>query len=108
MTSDCGAVGYECAAEPKGHGYVPTCANATALSLQAGTDVDCGTVYKPGIPEAVATGQLSTDTVDVSFSRLTTIQMKLGLFDGKSGDEQPYFALGAEAIDTPEHKGSLR
>ena len=42
VTSDCGAVSNECTPQPGGHGYVPTCANASALSIKAGTDVDCG------------------------------------------------------------------
>lgn len=103
VTSDCGAIRDECAAEPDGHGYAPTCANASALSIKAGTDVDCGGVYAPGIPAAVAAGVLTEAEVDASFARLTSIQMKLGLFDDDKG-AQPYFNLGAEAIDTPEHR----
>ena len=103
VTSDCGAIRDECAPEPDGHGYASTCANATAVSIKAGTDVDCGGVYAPGIPVAVAAGVLTEAAVDESFSRLTTIQMKLGLFDNDK-DEQPYFGLGADDIDTAEHQ----
>jgi len=104
VTSDCGAIRDECVVEPDGHGYTgDNCANATALSIKAGTDVDCGGVYKQGIPDAIKAGLLTQDEVDVSFARLTTIQMRLGLFDdGKASDK--YFTLGSEAIDSPAHQ----
>ena len=103
MTSDCGAINDVCGAEPNGHGYAADCANATALSIKAGTDVDCGGVYTPGIPAAVSKGLLSEAEVDVSFSRLTEIQMKLGLFDNDK-QSNPFFNLGADDIDTPAHR----
>ena len=103
VTSDCGAVNDVCNPVAKGgHGYTATCANASALSVQAGTDVDCGGVYKGGIPAAVSGGLLTEAEVDVSFGRLTTVQMRLGLFDAGKG--APFFDLGAEAIDTPAHR----
>jgi len=103
VTSDCGAIRDQCVAEPNGHGTYPSCANATAASIKAGTDVDCGDVYPPGIPEAVSTGQLAASEVDASFARLATIQMKLGLFDNDK-PHQPYFGLGAADINSDAHQ----
>jgi len=48
VTSDCGAIRDVCKHEPDGHGFSgndPTCQNGTALSIQAGTDMDCGGRY---------------------------------------------------------------
>ena len=41
VTSDCDAVGDVYTHEPAGHGYASP-VNGTALSLKAGTDMDCG------------------------------------------------------------------
>ena len=104
VTSDCDAVGDVSAPAPGGHGY----ANATegaALSLRAGTDMDCGDwgahAYLKQLPAAVAAGLATEDDLDVALRRLTTIQMKLGLFDRK--DDQPLFQLGIGSVRKPEH-----
>ena len=82
VTGDCGAVQNECTDKPHGHNFTGTnCSLAAALSVQAGTDVDCGGVYGSGIPSAVKDGTLKEADVDTSFGRLTKMQMRLGLFD---------------------------
>jgi len=103
VTSDCGAIRDVCAKEPSGHGFAPDCAHGTADSVIAGCDVDCGGQYAPGIPKAIAGGLLTEADVDRSFSRLTSMQMQLGLFDSNKAD-QPYFNLGAKDISSPAHK----
>ena len=102
QTSDCGAIGNECQAEPRGHGIF-NCTEAAAASIKAGTDVNCGGIYQGQIETAVQTGLLSESDVDKAFARLTTQQMLLGLFDNDK-DSQPYFNLGVDHIDTPEHQ----
>ncbi len=102
VTSDCGAIRDECTDEPSGHGYT-NCTQATADSILAGTDVDCGGVYNAEIENAVKSGALKEGQVDVSFARLTTIQMRLGLFDNDKAT-QPYFNLGIDDIDTAQHQ----
>ena len=56
-----------------------------------------------GIPKAVADGLLTAAEVDVSFSRLASIQMKLGLLD-RNKEQQPYFNYGIDDIDTTSHQ----
>ena len=105
VTSDCGAVNNECQAEPKGHGLY-NCTEAAALSIKAGTDVDCSIhwyEFSKEIINAVAGGLLDEALVDQSFARLSTIQMELGLFDNNKA-QQPYFNLGIDHIDTAAHK----
>jgi|EP01046_Picozoa_sp_COSAG06_P023649 beta-glucosidase len=41
VTSDCDAVGDVYTPEPAGHGYASP-VDGTAMSLKAGTDMDCG------------------------------------------------------------------
>ena len=104
VTGDCGAVQNECTDKPHGHNFTGTnCSLAAALSVQAGTDVDCGGVYGSGIPSAVKDGTLKEADVDTSFGRLTKMQMRLGLFDADKA-QQPYFNFGLDVIDSPEHQ----
>ena len=63
VTSDCGAIRDECLPEPDGHGYLD-CVNATAASITAGTDVDCGGVYGDNVVAAVGGGALAEEAVD--------------------------------------------
>ena len=71
--------------------------------FSTGTDVNCGPIYGSQIVNAVDGGFLTEAEVDVSFGRLTRIQMELGLFDNDKA-EQPYFNLGIDDIDTVEHR----
>ena len=51
----------------------------------------------------MSSGLLKESDVDLSFSRLTTLQMELGLFDNDK-NSQPYFNLGIDHIDTEYHQ----
>lgn len=103
VTSDCGAIADICNKEPRGHGYAPDCTHAAADGIIAGTDMDCGGQYTPNIEKAVSGGLLTESDVDRTFSRLTDIQMRLGLFDSDK-KSQPYFNYGLEAIDSAAHQ----
>lgn len=74
--------------------------NGTALSLKAGTDMDCGDwgahAYLNELPKALAQGLVEEADLDRSLIRLTKLQMDLGLFDPK--EKQPYFNYGYGAI----------
>jgi beta-glucosidase-like glycosyl hydrolase len=99
VTSDCGAI-EDIYTQ---HNYTTDGINATAQSIAAGTDVDCGGVYSKFLSEAVQKRLLTHDQVDRSFSRLVDIQMRLGLFD-KNKEAQPYFNYGYDDIDTAAHQ----
>jgi len=98
VTSDCGAIQniYN------GHSYRPDAASAAAIGVTAGTDVDCGGVYKNALADALNKSEVTMAAVDLALSRLTKMQMKLGLFDNKA--EQPYFNYGIDKIDSAEHQ----
>lgn len=95
VTSDCDAVGdvYE------SHHYA-TPENGTALSLKAGTDMDCGDwgahAYLNELPGALKDGLVSEADLDRALVRLTKIQMELGLFDPK--EDQIFFNLGIDTL----------
>lgn len=58
ITSDCGAINDFYV--PGRHGTAKTPAEATAQAIGAGTDVECGSVYR-SLPEAVKTGIISEE-----------------------------------------------
>jgi beta-glucosidase len=76
VTSDCGAVGdifY-------GHRLVPTMAEAAALAVKIGCDLDCGWEYH-SLLEAVKKGLITEKEIDVALKRLFEARFKLGMFD---------------------------
>ena len=55
-------------------------AEAAALAVLRGTDLECGDTYR-ALPEAVKRGLLTEKDLDVSVGRLMTARFKLGMFD---------------------------
>lgn len=106
VTSDCGAVGDVYDKEPAGHGYANNTADAAAISLKAGTDTCCGDwgkhAYLNWLPQAVNESKVKQEDLDRALTRLTKLQMELGLFDPKQDQER--FQLGVDHINTPEHR----
>lgn len=80
VVSDCGAIDdiY------RRHKQVETRAEAAALSVKAGTDLDCGTEYA-GLNQAVAKGLIGEDEIDRSVKRLFEARFRLGMFDPPEG-----------------------
>ena len=94
IVSDCDAVGDEVT----GHKDQPDNAHASAVSIKAGTDLDCGSAYA-AIPDAVKQGLVSEKDVDVSLVRLMAARIRMGLIDGS-----PYDAIPASEINAPSHR----
>ena len=76
VVSDCGAI----ADIWKTHKIVKDEAEAAALAVTRGTDLECGDTYK-ALPEAVKRGLLTEKDIDVAVGRLMTARFKLGMFD---------------------------
>ena len=94
IVSDCGAIRDIVT----GHHYVASNATAVARALNAGTDINCGSMYSEHLPAALQGGEVSPDRIDSAFRRLVTVQMQLGLFDPV--EASPYSSYGLDAIDT--------
>ncbi len=98
------AVGDVYTPEPAGHGYASPL-DGVAMSLKAGTDMDCGDwgkkAYLTQLPAAVKAGKVSEADLDRALLRLTTLQMELGLFDPKANSH--FFTLGVDLIHSDEH-----
>ena len=52
------------------HNYTTTLVNASAVSLKAGTDVDCGTTYSTTLASAVNQSLVSEDQIRTALVRL--------------------------------------
>lgn len=83
------------------HRVVPTQAEAAALSLEAGTDLNCGVSFG-SLVEAVERGLTEEAAVDVAVRRLLTARMRLGMFDAP--ERVPWSGLPYSVNDSPEHK----
>lgn len=78
VVSDCGAIRDF---HQKGHHeYTKTPEESAAKAVIAGTDNNCGSVYK-SIPNAVKSGQLTEDEVNTSLKRLLIGRFQLGELD---------------------------
>ena len=97
VVSDCWAIPdfYE-----KGrHDYVPTAAEAAALAVKNGLDVECGSSFL-AIPEAVEKGLLDVNDLNRNVLRILTERFRLGEMDGTS----PWDDLDPAIVEGPQHR----
>lgn len=81
VVSDCWAINDFW--EPNRHGLTETPAEAGALAVDRGTDLNCGSVYDPNLKEAVLKELLDESKLDLALNRLFTARFKLGMFDNE-------------------------
>ena len=95
VTSDCDAI----ANVYTNHFFTTNGQNASAMSLKAGTDYDCGSTYGDTLQIALDQGLIEESDLDRANIRRYSLLAKLGYFDGPEG--QPYRALGWSDVNTP-------
>lgn len=83
-----------------GHKYVKTMAEAAAVSVLAGTDLNCGSSYF-GLLEAVEKKLLTEADVDVAIKRVLKARLQLGLF--APDKECAYLRIPASENNSPAH-----
>ncbi len=88
-----------------GHGTVKTPAEAAALAVHAGCDLECGCAYL-ALLDAVRQGLLDEATIDRSLARLFTARVRLGMFD--PAELVPYAHISFEVNDAPAHRALAR
>jgi beta-glucosidase len=77
IVSDYGAI-----AELMAHGVAADIAEAAALALQAGVDIDLmGDAYARGLPGALERGRVTIADIDAAVRRILALKQALGLFD---------------------------
>src|ERR1700727_409659 len=73
---------YNAIAELIRHGVAADLAEAAALALKAGVDMDMmANAYRDGLPMALSRGLVAMADIDVSVRRVLTLKEQLGLFD---------------------------
>lgn len=95
ITGDCGAV--DCV--QNNHHYTNNPNDTCAVVLDAGMDLDCGNFLQLNLPNAVASGKVTSAVVDTAVSHLLAVQIRAGIFDPPS--IQPYLKIGIDQISTP-------
>ncbi len=88
-----------------GHGVVGTPAEAAALAVKTGCDLECGCAY-PALLEAVEQELIDEATIDRSLVRLFTARMRLGMFDPPG--QVPFTSIPFEVNDSPAHRALAR
>ncbi|KAK3113806.1 hypothetical protein LTR53_008544 [Teratosphaeriaceae sp. CCFEE 6253] len=92
VTSDCDAVGNVYIP----HNFTNSAAAAAAVTLNAGTDLDCGSTYLQ-LNESVANGWTTEAQMDISLTRLYHALFTVGYFDGQA----EYDGLSWADVGTP-------
>ncbi|GAA4271205.1 glycoside hydrolase family 3 protein [Aquimarina gracilis] len=97
VVSDCWAINDFW--EPSKHELVKTPAEASALAVNRGTDLNCGDAFDPNLNEAVLKELIEEEQIDRALSRLMTARFKLGMFDPQetvSWSKIPYSVVGSD------------
>lgn len=97
VVSDCDAVGDIM----RTHHFVPTLAQASALAVNAGCDINCGSTLPRFLGEAVDKMLISTETIDRSLIRSITGRILLGDLDPM--EQNPYSNIPVSCLESPEH-----
>ena len=84
-----------------GHQAVGTAAEASALAVNAGCDLECGCAY-PALREAVELGLIDEATIDRAVQRLFSARARLGMFDPP--EQVPFARIPYEINNSPAHR----
>ena len=97
VVSDCGAIRDFF----RGHHVSDSAADAAALGVFSGTDLNCGTVYR-SLVQAVEQDLIAENEIDIAVKRLMMARMKLGMFDP---DEMvPWSDTPYDIVDCENHR----
>jgi beta-glucosidase len=102
VVSDCDAVGDI----TRTHHFVPTFAEAAALAVNAGCDINCGNTLPRFLGEAVDKMLISEETIDHSLTRSLTGRILLGDLDPE--EQNPYHTIPVSCLESPAHRELCR
>ena len=101
VVSDCGAISdiYN------GHKVVATAAEAAALGVKSGTDLECASVYR-NLTESLEKNLITVQDIDVALKRLFTARFRLGMFDPP--EMVKYSKIPYSVVDCGQNKALAR
>lgn len=102
VVSDCGAIPDIVS----GHKAAANLAEADALAVYAGCDLECGDAYQ-ALKDAVNNGLVSEQAIDTSVQRLYEARIRLGMFDNPTR-WGPWGIVPPKVIDSPAHRNLAR
>ena len=73
-----------------------------ALSLKAGTDLNCGSYFRLHLKDAFDQGLVTMEDIDQALLRIFVTRIKLGVFDPPSMN--PYSKISKDVVDSKPHK----
>ena len=97
IVSDCGAI----ADIWKYHEVADTPEEASALSIKAGLDLNCGRTFE-SLKKALDEKLLTEEDIDKALYDLLRTKFKLGFFDGD--EENPYTKISPDVIGSEKHR----
>ncbi len=83
------------------HKVVDTAAEAAALAVKHGCELNCGQVYT-ALLDAVEQGLIDEATIDLAVTRLFTARFQLGMFDPP--EQVPYAKIPLNVINSAKHQ----
>ncbi len=83
------------------HKVVATAAEAAALAVKNGCELNCGRIYSV-LLDSVKQGLIDEATIDQAVTRLFTARFKLGMFDPPAS--VPYAHIPIDVINSPAHQ----
>ncbi|MGK7391031.1 MAG: glycoside hydrolase family 3 N-terminal domain-containing protein [Candidatus Cyclobacteriaceae bacterium M2_1C_046] len=89
-----------------GHNVVENEAQAAALAIKSGINLNCGSVYAAALEQAVKDGLVEEAVIDENLKVLLRTKFKLGLFDPE--EENPYNDISTEVINSEKHRQLAR
>jgi beta-glucosidase len=99
VVSDCGAI--DDFWRRNRHETHENALTASVDAIRTGTDLECGQSYR-SVLEALKSGQISEDEVDVALRRLFRGRFELGMFD--SDDRVKWSKIPYSVVDSKEHR----
>ncbi|MBD0724418.1 glycosyl hydrolase [Flavobacterium sp. L1I52] len=102
IVTDCGAIeDFFTTKENGGHGVSKSKAEAAALVLKSGINLNCGSSFS-GLLEAVKLGLVSEKEIDAQLAVLLKTRFKLGLFDPMGSN--PYDVISYDVVNSANHR----
>jgi beta-glucosidase len=101
VVSDCGAI-YDIYT---GHKVVATAAEAAAIGVKSGTDLECNSTYR-NLKESLEKNLITIKDIDVALKRLFTARIRLGMFDPP--EMVKYSKIPYSVVDCAQNKALAR